>query len=309
MSVNVFVTGTIRSGTTFVGKALASARDSIYIHEPFNPDSPWNSAIPTPISHFYISDHNALLYRARLGALLKLQPNIRGQWLESVRQDRNNFIEKSIPDGSSRESLNKIIKDPLGIFCTEWLVRRWDLKPVLVVRDPREVIKSIFRMSWHKNLQPRYLLVQPQLRRRLFAMEEQLGLSNCISLEISNDNLTAIIRFLKPSYLALLYFATISGFRLLCYERSTLNPEIEFNRLFKDLDLPMGDEFKNSLSEKNNTFDTAKSHQNTFAPVSVERIKLLRSEVPDEPAVDNSVIVDAFADIRLGFADLVDWWD
>jgi len=309
LPVNVFVTGTIRSGTTFVGRALASADNCIYLHEPFNPDSPWNAAIPTPINHFYISEHNAKIYEGRFNSLLKLRPAIKGKWLESHRQERTEYIEKAIPKGLSRENLNIIIKDPIALFCTEWLADRWGLKPVLVVRDPRDVVNSIFRLSWAKNLQPMFLRTQPLLVRRLKEMEEQLGLSKCISTEFSEDNLTTVIRYLKPSYLALLYFARISKFQMLCYERSTLQPDVEFLRLFDDLSIPMSDTFKSSLSKATNTFDASRTHQNTYAPVSVKRIKQLRDDTEDLPAVDDKIIIDAFAEIRSGFAQLVDWWE
>jgi len=308
MASRIFVTGAIRSGTTFVGRALSTSKNSIYIHEPFSPDSPWSAAISTPIKNFYIGNHNQGVYNHRMTGLLDLTPRIPGKWQEQVRLDRQNYIKDALPVGVDPEQMNVIVKDPIGIFCTEWLVNSFKLKPVIVVRDPRDVIKSIFRLSWQKNLFNNWIKIQPELHFRLLEMEEILGMKGNVTIEKKDGDLLNVISFLKPIYLALLHFTKISGYHMVCYERLTENSAIEFNRLFQSVGMVMDKQFEKSLNKNNNNFDQGKAHQDTTGPVNAERIRSLHQAEEMNVQVDERIIVDAFEELKSGFENKVDWW-
>jgi hypothetical protein len=54
----------------------------------------------------------------------------------------------AIPKRPPRPSANVIVKSVYGAFATEWIVERTGARPVLLMRDPRNVVSSWIVMGW-----------------------------------------------------------------------------------------------------------------------------------------------------------------
>jgi hypothetical protein len=147
----LLVTGSNRSGTTWVGEALGQSDEVAYLHEPFN-SSLWPRLLERrPPGHFlYVCEENGgpwvepvdrlLHHRFPLGAQLgevrtpKDGAKLAREWARSLRRRA----------GRRRP----LLKDPIALFASEWLARHFDLDVVVMVRHPAAFASSIKRLGW-----------------------------------------------------------------------------------------------------------------------------------------------------------------
>ncbi len=152
----LFVTGTPRSGTTFVGKVLSMGLHVDYIHEPFNPDCGMQG-ITEPYTYYRVSDDG---WKSQTDAIfdysLKLRTGIyptdgflfrlakrmvgsRGPF--NLRIARMNLFRKAC-----------VIKDPIGCFQTAFLYSHYDVKPIIMLRHPVSFVGSMMKLGWPSHL-------------------------------------------------------------------------------------------------------------------------------------------------------------
>ena len=68
----IVVTGSHRSGTTWVGRMLCLSGEAGYIHEPFNPvRTPSWFADPVPYWYAYVTSDNEHLYAPQLERVMR----------------------------------------------------------------------------------------------------------------------------------------------------------------------------------------------------------------------------------------------
>lgn len=149
----ILITGSHRSGTTWVGKILSSSPSIYYIHEPFNVDYPPSPGISSArFSHWYtyISQANARLFYKPLRNMIALCYNL---WpaVRSIRS-RNQFeaIYKEYKTLSRcrRRHVRPLIKDPIAVFSAQWLASTFDMQVVVMIRHPAAFASSLKRLNW-----------------------------------------------------------------------------------------------------------------------------------------------------------------
>jgi hypothetical protein len=149
----ILVTGSIRSGTTWVGQVLGTAPEAAVIHEPFNIDHPigifahrWSH------QYTYVTDgmddaeeieramQNTLTFRYRPIAHLRNPENTR----------RALGLFRDLPQFWYRRHISKprpIVKDPVALFSAEWLAAHFDMDVVVMVRHPAAFAWSYQRIA------------------------------------------------------------------------------------------------------------------------------------------------------------------
>ena len=166
----MLVTGAHRSGTTWVGRTLCQSGELGYVHEPFNAEqaAPW--FVPrAPHWMLYVCEDNEALYLDQMRRVVELRYPL----LAQTRAIRNPVELRSIAKQAALSAGHRmhrrrvLIKDPLAIFSTPWLVRRFDAHPVIVIRHPAAFASSIKRLGWRFDV--RNWLDQPLLLRDLLA--------------------------------------------------------------------------------------------------------------------------------------------
>ncbi len=162
----VLVTGSHRSGTTWVGRLLASAEELHYVQEPFNivDRQRWLHPRP-PHQFFYISEANegdwieamsdVMQLRYPLGAHLARRPPV----AEMRRVTGVAWRARQ----SRRAGRAALLKDPIAVFSTEWLMERFDVVPIVLVRDAVSFVGSLKDRGWSFDF--RHWLDQPLLMR------------------------------------------------------------------------------------------------------------------------------------------------
>lgn len=146
----IVVTGSHRSGTTWVGRMLCLSGDAGYIHEPLNPvRRPSWMRHRVPYWYVYITETNEHLYRADLERALAFRFPIanvaRVRKPEQVGMLLSDFARSMRPRISNARPL---LKDPFALFSAAWFERRYGSDVVITIRNPVAFVGSIKRLNW-----------------------------------------------------------------------------------------------------------------------------------------------------------------
>jgi hypothetical protein len=162
----ILVTGTHRSGTTWVGKMLAADVCIAYISEPLNVlHRPGVFRAKVKNWYQYICEENENEFLPAFHELLEFDYHLLDeiQSLRSrrdvLRMGRDFFI---FYNGLMR-GLRPLLKDPFAVFSAPWFAKRLNCKVVIAVRHPAAFASSLKRLNWPFDFQD--LLNQPLLMR------------------------------------------------------------------------------------------------------------------------------------------------
>ncbi|HVT46666.1 MAG TPA: sulfotransferase [Vicinamibacterales bacterium] len=125
----ILVTGSHRSGTTWVGRILASAPSTVYLHEPFHrrPD-PDTAGADTRFDCWftYVCRENEQAYRAAI----------------------EDVLARAARAHASNRPTRPIVKDPLAVFSAPWFADRFQTRNVVLVRHPAAFAASLKHKGW-----------------------------------------------------------------------------------------------------------------------------------------------------------------
>ncbi len=186
---HILVTGSNRSGTTWVGTMLSLSPRVNYIFEPFSYQlkSAKLSKVDCPFTHYlhFVTpeehDRAKKYNNCRLG---KRPISWRKDFLENPTFRR--FFGASYRYIKSFKEIFRnieraVIKDPIALMSAEWMARTFECYVLVMIRHPAAYVESIKRVGWRTN--PRIFLKQELLMDTYLnpMKDEILGFS-------SNDN-------------------------------------------------------------------------------------------------------------------------
>lgn len=233
----IYVTGVIRSGTTFVGDVLSRGLSVDYIHEPFL----GGYIVPggQPLFPMYVDPSDIESARARacdeaLRALLEYRVRIPSasydgdplarKMVKRIVGSRGPFylrLAKANPF-----SRTAVIKDPYGKVAAERLYTRFGVKPVIVVKHPVSLAASLARVQWWPELAD--FRDDEVLRSRFFPDD------NAFFARTWKTRMHEAMAHWRAAYKILLDQADTHGdWSVVVHERLSANPVSEFRRLFE----------------------------------------------------------------------------
>lgn len=147
----ILVTGSHRSGTTWVGKMLARAPGMAYVHEPFNPQRGpgWVGEL-LPHWYLYVCGQNEGPYLPLFSRVVHLRYPV-GRDLARVRGARplgQVLLEWPRSHPHRLRGDRPVLKDPIALFSAEWLAERFDARPLVMIRHPAAFAGSLKRLDW-----------------------------------------------------------------------------------------------------------------------------------------------------------------
>jgi hypothetical protein len=170
------VTGAHRSGTTWVGKMLASAPGVGYIHEPFSPvTAPGITRAPFEVYFQYVCAENEAPYRSGLERTLDFRYDVGAQLraLHGVRDAARSVKDYAAFTRARLRHARPLLKDPIAVFSSEWLASAFGAEVVFLVRHPAAFASSLKRFGWSHRFDT--TLEQPLLLRdHLAPFEEEI---------------------------------------------------------------------------------------------------------------------------------------
>lgn len=162
----ILVTGTHRSGTTWVGKMLAADSSTAYISEPLNVlHRP--GVFHAKVSHWYqyICKENEHEFLKSFKELMEFDYNLWDE-IKSIRS-RRDFLRMGRDFAIFYNGLMRgqrvLMKDPFAVFSMDWFAKSLNCKVVVAVRHPAAFTSSLKRLNWPFDF--RDLLDQPLLMR------------------------------------------------------------------------------------------------------------------------------------------------
>lgn len=144
----IIVTGAHRSGSTWVGRVLSQAPNAAYLHEPFNPIYPFPPSARIDKWFLHIGEHNEAVYKSMVESQLKWNYQGAGRLfgVRSIYQLKL-WLKYSVIHMQNRGK-RMVLKDPIALFSTKWLVEKMGMRPLFLVRHPAAFAYSLKRKGW-----------------------------------------------------------------------------------------------------------------------------------------------------------------
>jgi len=231
----ILITGSHRSGTTWVGNIISSSSKIQYIPDTFAPNGLLRQNQLFDIWYKHVpSSNNPTIYN-RLQKLFDFNYTITEAL--HLKDDRGKFNYRNTPARLTfykeismnkilgRNNLIPLLKDPIALFSAEWLYQNFYTNNIVLIRHPAAFVSSLIRMNWRfdfKNFLNQPYLMENYLSRysnnmkskNLDIVMEGCILWNCIHI---------IIWDFKKKYPEWIYKR---------HEDLSLNPMGEFEDIF-----------------------------------------------------------------------------
>lgn len=250
----ILVTGAHRSGTTWVGRMLASNPQTAYISEPLNVLHR-RGAYRAQVDRWYtyITEENESKYLPAFQELLKFRYHLFAE-LTSLRS-RKDFLrmgrDLSIFANGKLRNQRPLFKDPFAIFSAPWFAQKLNCQVVITVRHPAGFASSLKRLNWPFDFHD--LLEQPAL------MRDHLEKDRADMEKIQADDIVG-----QSALLWRMIYRSVHStrqlfpdFKIIRHEDLSLDPVAGYKSLYESLGLTFDDKVRdtilNSSSSENPT--------------------------------------------------------
>lgn len=250
----ILVTGSHRSGTTWVGRMLAADADTAYISEPLNVlHRPGVYRVPVKHWYTYITEENEAEYLPAFHELLNFQYHLllEIKSLRSVKDFLRMGRDFRIFFNGSMHGQRALIKDPFAVFSTPWFAKRLNCQVVITARHPGGFVGSLKRLGWNFDFDN--FLNQP-----LF-MRDHLESDRTAMESMPKDDIIGQAALLWKIIYRFVHSTKESfpQFQVVRHEDLSLDPIGGYQALYKDLGLGftghVKDIIQNSSSSENPT--------------------------------------------------------
>ncbi|HVB73496.1 MAG TPA: sulfotransferase [Ktedonobacteraceae bacterium] len=281
----ILVSGSHRSGTTWVGKMIASSPAVGYIHEPFNPlHRPGICTAKFPQWFKYVSNENEEPYYEPLQRTLAFRFNPVAE-IEAIRSAKHvarmgkNWYSFTL---NRLRHATPLMKDPIAIFSCDWLAQRFDMNVIVMIRHPAAFASSLRRLHWEHNFnnfvqQP--LLLEEHLQPFIDDIEKYARHPQDILDQ-------AILLWRMMHHMILKYQQAHKDWIFLRHEDISADPMHHYTYLFKRLNLDFTEKVKKTIedySNPSNPSEAQKGHvltkRDSKANIKSWRKKLTEAEI------------------------------
>lgn len=265
----ILVTGSHRSGSTWVGQMIAAHPRVAYIWEPFNP---MNTAPDSPVRYWYehVTPEREQLFMNFLGPRLRWESLWWGEIKASPTPRRfSGATMRAIQAWWHRlHARRPLLKDPIAFFSAEWLARTYSSDVVVLIRHPAAFVSSVKRLNWRFRVHP--LLDQPAIMRRyLEPFRDQLESCRRLQTFRQMDILDeAILWWRLIHHVIRCYQREHPEWIFARHEDLSLDPMEKFDELLQRLDLDMTRHVRKAI-----TTHTAKENPTDAAAKVVHQLK------------------------------------
>ncbi|MEM9446960.1 MAG: sulfotransferase [Cyanobacteria bacterium P01_E01_bin.6] len=263
----ILITGSHRSGTTWIGQTLSISPEVALINEPFSPLTYklYRGRCTSKFKywHTYITEKNEHLYYEGLRKTLKFNYAFWEQiFLEkSYKNIKFTFKEQLQFLYFKKKKLVPLLKDPLAILSADWVSRKFNARTVVLVRHPAAFCHSIKRLGWRYDFSE--LFNQTLLMQDFLSPFEKEILNH---LQPDTDIIERASLIWKILYfVALSYKDKNPSWIYKRYEDIALNPVSDFRELFNQLNLCFSQPVENYIQDFTNTSNPTKASGSDWA--------------------------------------------
>ena len=256
----VLVTGSPRSGTTWVGHMLTASPQLYYVHEPFNPDHrPGCGVCNVRFQHYqtYITEANESRYVKPIKQMIEGKYNFSAGILasRSLADIKKVWSQKKIYNEYHRKGMRPLIKDPIALMSAGWLARRFNLNVVVMIRHPAAFVASMKRLAWGFRPERWALSQKLLLRDYLSPLEDELKRLRDSETDIIDQ---AALLWKTAYFVVTRYKRAHPDWIYLKHEDLSRDPIATYENVFSRLGLDFTDEVRDRIVEHSN--ETNPSH-------------------------------------------------
>lgn len=297
----IFVTGVIRSGTTFVGTVLSLPLEIDYIHEPFNPQcglpgiDRWYCYMQPDLDTEVMKQYHSLtqdIFRYDFTLRNKISP--KDPWLRKVTKQ---VVGSRGPFYLRLAKLNPfhkaaLIKDPTANLWSEYLYVHFGVKPVIVIKHPTSLIASLKRVNWWPS--PYKISNRSSLIEAYFSNE-----TDFFNKDWSNPILGAAAYWRAVHKVLLMQASKYPEWQVVILEELSQDPLLGFKNLYRELELPWSESIKRKilrLTQGNRSAEAKKGLVQDFRRNSADIFKAHRDSLSLE---ERRAIFETVEDVAL----------
>jgi hypothetical protein len=246
---------------------IAEAPGLFYIHEPFSVSDPpgrgicsaefkyWFTYITWENeADFYRPIKNMIDLRYDIVAALKSIKSVKeiGDLETEYRQFSKHRLQGSV----------SLIKDPIAVFSSEWLVQRFNMTVVIVIRHPAAFVSSIKKLNWKHPFS--HFLQQPLLLKNvLYPFQTEISEYAAKEHDVIDQ---AILLWRLIHYTIIKYQQDHKDWIFVRHEDLSREPLCAFENLFGKLHL----EFSPHIATVIEYYSGTANPSDVFAPVGSE---------------------------------------
>jgi hypothetical protein len=261
----ILVTGSYRSGTTWVGRTIALDKSVEYIHEPFNiVNKVKRLNYPFDTQFFYA--HNSHEENEIYQAFRELIASGSNPYFRALAISRHNidiktplrFLKHFVIGLINRRRI--LIKDPIALLSSGWLYENFQFKVVCMIRNPLAFAGSVKKWNWGFDFN--HLLGQRQL------IKEQLAYFKR-DIELYSHNKQDIID--QACLLWNIFHYTIIEYKnkyrewiFMRHEDLAKNPISEFQNVFEYLSLEYSEYIQQKIGEYTSSLNDTETDSTSF---------------------------------------------
>ncbi len=289
----ILITGSHRSGTTWVGKMIAESPQVAYINEPFNIGAaPGVGICDVKFNYWFthICQANELDFYQKIKNTTEFSYNLFEELkrLRSPRGIRRIFNEYGKFIQYKKLKLRPLIKDPIALFSSEWLASRFDMDVIVLIRHPAAFAGSLKLKNWTFPFS--HFLQQPLLMENiLYPFEEEIKFYASREKDIIDQ---ASLLWKVFHYVILNYQRKHHDWLFIRHEDISLKPLSNFQLLFEHLNLDFSASIQKVIEQhtsegntvpenklpihclKRNSRENIYTWKNRLTPEEIKRIKL-----------------------------------
>jgi len=248
---NILITGSNRSGSTWVGNVISSNTKVDNIIEPLNLNR-IKRFKRIELDYWYprIDESSPENLKSEIVKLMGyyLKTSYKNVFSDVFEQyEGHNLLQSAKKRWRRSGKPVKMLKDPTAIFCVPWLVSEFKLKPVILIRHPAAYALSIKEKNWWFNFenfskQPLFFSEELQpLEAEVLAFQER---------ETKKDIIENAALLWKVFYTqVLMYQKNYPEWFYITHEELSLDPVFNFERLFDYLELEFNTSVKRYITE------------------------------------------------------------
>ncbi|MDH5680395.1 MAG: sulfotransferase [Spirochaetota bacterium] len=240
---NILVTGSHRSGTTWVGRMIDLDPQIHYIFEPFN-----LTENNTPCKkcgyflenwfHYVLPEEHDKFYR-HFSHLLHNPPFDAGA-VKYKHAGLLKLITKRLRLLANRKKQRALIKDPIALYSSEWLSETFNLDVVIMIRHPAAFVSSLKRLNWGHPFS--HFLNQDMLMTdHLSQFKDMITLYSSEKQDIIDQ---AILLWKTAHFMISLFKKKHPNWHFIRHEDISANPIREFEMLYNKLNIPYTEKIK-----------------------------------------------------------------
>jgi len=147
----ILVTGSHRSGTSWVGRMISKSPMIGEIWEPLNIlNRPGICAANFDVWYPYVNEKNGQLYKKALQDCLSFNYNYCAE-IKAFRSLKDIArMGKDVVRFATMRAKNKrpLQKDPMALFSVEWLAHTFDMQVIVLIRHPAAFAGSLKKLNW-----------------------------------------------------------------------------------------------------------------------------------------------------------------